>query len=130
MTSILTFLAFDFGLRRIGVATGQTITSTATSLGVVAARAGTPQWSQIAELIEEWQPDALVVGLPLNMDDSESDMSRLARNFADELQRRFDLAVHLTDERLSSREAEARGGARTDHDLAAKIIAETFLSQR
>ncbi len=130
MTSILTFLAFDFGLRRIGVATGQTVTSTATPLGIVDARAGTPRWSQIAELIEEWQPDALVVGLPLNMDDSESDMSRLARNFAEELERRFDLAVHLTDERLSSREAEARGGARTDHDLAAKIIAETFLSQR
>lgn len=130
MTSILTFLAFDFGLRQIGVATGQTVTSTATPLGIVDARAGTPRWSQIAELIEEWQPDALVVGLPLNMDDSESDMSRLARNFAMELERRFDLAVHLTDERLSSREAEARGGARTDHDLAAKIIAETFLSQR
>ena len=130
MTSTLTFLAFDFGLRQIGVATGQTVTSTATPLGIVDARAGTPQWSQIAKLIEEWQPDALVVGLPLNMDDSESDMSRLARNFAEELERRFDVAVHLTDERLSSREAEARGGARADHDLAAKIIAETFLSQR
>ena len=130
MISLRTFLAFDFGLRQIGVATGQTVTSTATALGVVDARAGAPQWHQIDKLIEEWQPDALVVGLPLNMDDSESEMSGLAREFADELRGRFGLAVHLADERLSSREAQARGGARTDHDLAAKIIAETFLSQR
>lgn len=124
-----TILAFDYGLRQIGVATGQTLTRSSTPLEVIPAKNGQPQWDRVAALIEQWRPDALVVGLPLNMDGTESDMCALARGFASELETRFAVPVHLTDERLSSREARARGGTREDHDLAAKIIAETFLAE-
>ncbi len=126
---IRTFLAFDFGLRHIGVATAQTLTTTSTPLAILSAKCGTPDWDQIAALLAEWLPDALVVGLPLNMDGSESDMSARARKFANRLEGRFGLAVHMADERLSSREARWRSGAERDHALAAKIIAETFLDR-
>ena len=134
---IHTFLAFDFGLRHIGVATAQTRTATSTPLAVLRAKSGVPDWNQIAALIEEWQPAAMVVGLPLNMDGTESDMSARARKFAHRLEGRFRLAVHLVDERLSSHEARLRGGAQRggaqrngpqrNDALAAKVIAETFL---
>lgn len=127
-TATRTYLAFDFGLRAIGVATAQALTGTSTPLGIVNAKAGVPDWEQIASLLEEWRPDALIVGLPLNMDGSESDMSARARKFAARLEGRFSLPVHMADERLSSREATARSGNRRDHALAAKIIAEGFLS--
>ena len=80
-------LAFDFGLRHIGVAVGQSVTKTASPLTTLNANQGTPKWSEVSTVIEEWQPATLLVGLPLNMDDSESEMSGLARAFADKLAR-------------------------------------------
>ena len=102
-----TALGFDFGLKRIGAAVGQTVTGSASPLGVVAMRSGEPDWQAIAGLVREWRPGALIVGLPYNMDLSEQDMTHKARHFAEQLAERFPLPVHTVDERLSSREAEA-----------------------
>ena len=103
-----TALGFDFGLKRIGVAVGQSVTGSASPLGVAVVRGGEPDWAAIGRLIVEWRPASLVVGLPYNMDLSEQEMTGHARRFADELAQRFPLPVHTVDERLSSREAEAQ----------------------
>lgn len=102
-----TALGFDFGLKRIGVAVGQSVTKNASPLGVIAARNGEPDWSALERLVREWRPAALVVGLPYNMDLSEQDMTHRARQFSQQLAERFPLPVHTVDERLSSREAES-----------------------
>ena len=103
-----TIISFDFGLKRIGVAVGQTVTRSAAPLGVVTPRNGEPDWTAIGRLVAEWQPAALVVGLPYNMDLSEQEMTGHARRFAEGLAARFPLPVHTVDERLSSKEAEAQ----------------------
>jgi putative Holliday junction resolvase len=124
-----TVLAFDFGLRNIGVATGQVITCTATELATLRARDGVPDWTTVAELIDEWRPDLLLVGLPLNMDDTKSEMAERAERFAKQLARRFEREVELVDERLTS--FEARGLSRdvdAQHAIAARLIAETYLN--
>ena len=99
-------LGFDFGLRQIGVAVGETHTGSARPLTIIKANEGQPDWSVLGRLLDEWQPAYLVVGLPLNMDGSESDMSARARKFANRLHGRFGCRVELHDERLSSREAK------------------------
>ncbi|HEV2332536.1 MAG TPA: Holliday junction resolvase RuvX [Gammaproteobacteria bacterium] len=102
-----TVFGFDFGLKRIGVAVGQSVTKSASPLGVVAVRDGEPDWEALGRMVREWRPAALVVGLPYNMDLSEQEMTHKARHFAQDLAERFPLPVHTVDERLSSREAEA-----------------------
>lgn len=102
-----TVLGFDFGLKRIGVAVGQSVTKSASPLGIVSVRDGEPDWEALGRLVREWHPAALVVGLPYNMDLSEQEMTHKARHFAQDLAERFPLPVHTVDERLSSREAEA-----------------------
>lgn len=101
-----TLLGFDFGSRRIGVAVGQRITGTASALTTLTARDGQPDWSEIEKLIATWQPDALVVGLPLALDGSHSDTTRAAERFARRLHGRFQLPAYMHDERLSSHAAE------------------------
>ncbi len=128
-----TLLAFDFGLKRIGVAVGQTQTRSANPLETVAVRQARPDWSAIARLIETWAPDSLVVGLPLNMDGSDQEMTHRARRFGRQLEGRFALPVHLVDERLSTREARTRlelaGRGGEDADAtAAQIILEDWFS--
>ncbi len=105
LDALQTVLGFDFGLKRIGVATGQRITATAAPLNPLAARDGIPDWIKIEAVVKEWRPHALLVGLPLNMDDSESELSHLARKFARRLAGRFQLPVFMVDERLTSRAA-------------------------
>lgn len=104
----ITLLGFDYGLRRIGVAVGQTLTGTATPLPALNARDGAPDWNNITRLIEEWRPAALLVGVPYNMDDSRQEMTGRAERFGRQLGGRFNLPVHAVDERLSSHEAEER----------------------
>ena len=101
-------IGFDYGLAQIGVAVGQTQTQTGRPLQVIKAKDGIPNWQTISDLLKEWQPAILVVGLPLNMDETESDMAVRARKFANRLHGRFGLRVALQDERLSSREARSR----------------------
>lgn len=127
----LTVLGFDYGLRYIGVAVGQTITGTATPVGTVERRGTHPDWDALGQLIATWQPHAFVVGDPLNMDGTEQTMTRAARRFARQLEGRFHLTTHLSDERLSTFEARERLGERKytgrDHPIAAQVILETWL---
>lgn len=99
-------MAFDYGLRRIGVAVGNTRSGTAQALTTLAARDGVPDWQQLRQAIDEWRPQVAVVGIPLGMDDSRSPITGRAEAFATELAGRFGLEVVRVDERLSSREAE------------------------
>ena len=131
-------LGFDFGLRRIGVAVGQTATHTASRLETV-SHGREPDWTAIARLVKEWKPATLLVGLPLGPDGEETDMSKAARRFGAALQKRFFLEVAYADERLSSRAAEDRfvemrasGRARRKDAnqldaMAAQIILENWL---
>ncbi len=134
-----TIVAFDYGRRRIGIATGQTITGSAGPLGTVANGPSGPDFERIGRLVHEWRPDRLVVGLPLGLDGNDSDMSLEAKAFARELAR-FELPVELVDERHTSAEAGAelksarqsggRGRVRKeDIDAAAAVlIAERYLA--
>jgi putative Holliday junction resolvase len=99
-------LAFDYGTRRIGVAAGDTLTRTARPLAVLEVRGGLP-WGAIDRLVVDYTPTQLVVGLPYNMDGTETGMTAPARDFSLALEARLHIPVHLIDERLSSREAEA-----------------------
>ena len=99
-------IGFDFGLKRIGLATGQTITGTASPLITLQAVNQKPDWENIATQIRQWKPDALIVGIPYQPDGGESDITRAARNFSRKLEQRFNLPVYTIDESLSSYEAE------------------------
>lgn len=103
-----TLLGFDYGTKSIGVAVGQEITASARPLLALKANDGIPNWEQIATLIKEWQPALLIIGLPLNMDGTEQDISRRARKFANRLHGRFGIPVELQDERLTTTDARAR----------------------
>lgn len=105
--SVKTLLGFDFGTKSIGVAVGQQLTGTARPLTALKARDGVPDWTLIGKLLQEWQPDLVVVGLPLNMDGTEQPLTARARKFANRLHGRFGVAVELSDERLSTVEARA-----------------------
>ncbi|MEJ2589879.1 MAG: Holliday junction resolvase RuvX [Candidatus Thiodiazotropha sp.] len=129
-----TLLGFDFGTRKIGVAVGQTLTGTATPLETLTLVRDKPDWARIAQLIAEWQPEALVVGLPLDVDDSETDATAPALRFSRQLEGRFRIKVHLADERFTSFEARDRLGHKAkrieEYDaVAAKLILETWLNE-
>jgi putative holliday junction resolvase len=119
------FLAFDYGTKRVGVASGNTLTHAATPMRTIAAE-GESRFAAIAALIEEWQPDALVVGVPFHPDGAAHDNTARARRFARQLHGRFHLVVHEVDERYSTTEAHAQGAADADAASAA-IILEQFL---
>ncbi|QLE84691.1 Holliday junction resolvase RuvX [Shewanella sp. Scap07] len=101
-------LGFDFGTKSIGVAIGQAITASARPLTSLKANDGIPKWEEIAALIEEWQPDIVVVGLPLNMDGTEQEMTQRARKFANRINGRFGIKIATQDERLTTADAKAR----------------------
>jgi len=101
-----TLLAFDFGLKRIGVAVGQNFTKTAQPLPLMKAENGAPKWDQVQSLIDEWQPTQLIVGLPVHMDGTEQEITKFAKRFGNRLNGRFNLPVIWVDERLTSYEAE------------------------
>jgi putative Holliday junction resolvase len=101
-------LGFDYGSKQIGVAVGQVITGQARELCILKAQNGVPDWQKVDALLREWQPDAIVVGLPLNMDGSPSEMSERAEKFARRLNGRFNLPVHTHDERLTTYEAKGQ----------------------
>ncbi|WP_461537326.1 Holliday junction resolvase RuvX [Spongorhabdus nitratireducens] len=130
-------MGFDFGTKNIGMAVGQLITRTANALPSIPARDGIPRWEQLEAIIEEWKVDAFVVGIPLNMDGTESDMSRRARKFGNRLNGRFRRPWYPADERLSSFEAKdwagklghsGHYGSNPIDNLAAQIILETWLN--
>jgi len=119
------YLAFDFGTLRVGVASGNTITRSAQPLRSVAAT-GTARFDAIGKLITEWQPDALVVGVPFHPDGAAHENTERARRFARQLHGRFKLTVHEVDERYTTTEALSKGASDLDA-AAAAIILEQFL---
>ena len=123
--AVLSFLAFDFGTRRTGVATGNSLLRQASPLTSVTAE-GEARFAPVAKLIAEWQPDALVVGVPWYPDGAPHDNTRRAQRFARQLKGRFKLPVHEVDERYSTTEALASGAADVDAASAA-VILDQFL---
>ena len=139
MPEARTLLAFDYGKQRIGIAVGQTLTSSVTPLTTLKAVKQKPDWGAIQRLIEEWQPDLLIVGLPLHMDGSEQQLTEEARRFGHKLKGRYNLPVEWMDERLTSHEAEEilrqQGGKmRSDKQdidkIAASLILQSWLTQQ
>ena len=130
-------IGFDFGLKYIGVALGQSLTGTARGIATLSALEGRPRWADVKKLLGAYQPKTAIVGLPLNMDGSESDMAARARVFAEQLERNTGLTVQVHDERLTSRaakhefeQAKALGRADTEHELAACLIVESWLAEQ
>ena len=137
----VTVLALDYGGQRLGLATGNTASGSATPRGFIEACDGHPDWSALDRAVREWEPDILVVGLPYNMDGSHSEMTREVIAFTKKIEHRYRLPVATVDERLTSAEArgilreQRRTGRRKrrvhkgDVDaFAATLIAETWLS--
>lgn len=118
-------LAFDFGLRRIGVACGDTLSRTASTLNIVPAGPAGPRWEILSSLISDWQPALLVVGVPYSVDGSQNAMTRAARSFANQLRLRYSLTVHMVDERYSSLEAAARLKEARESGLRKRRVAKT-----
>ena len=128
-------VAFDFGLRHIGVAVGQTITRTARGVATLNAHQGKPDWRALQALLDEYSPILAVVGLPLNMDDTRSEMAEAASRFAQQITKRCGLETQMHDERLSTRDArrsfadaKAMGIAASEHELAACLILESWFA--
>lgn len=125
-------LGFDFGTHKIGIAVGQLITATANPLTTLSYVKQKPDWNGIENIINEWKPDKLIVGLPMQMDDEEAEIAPRAKRFARQLEGRFHLPVEMIDERLTSREAGNRLGKKATRvtlvdSMAAKLILETWL---
>ncbi len=130
------YIGFDFGYKRIGVAVGQKLTGTASPLPTLQAKLGVPHWDLVETLLKQWRPMALVVGLPTCIDGSEQYTTAASKGFARQLRKRFQLPVHLVDERLSTIEARAhlfdQGGYRNIKSseidsIAACVILEQWL---
>jgi putative holliday junction resolvase len=119
------FIAFDFGTQRTGVAVGNRLTRTAQPVKTIQAE-GDARFAPIAAVLKEWQPDALVVGVPRHSDGNAHDMTQRAQRFARQLSGRFNLPVYEVDERYSSVEAAAQGAKDLDAE-SARIILEQFL---
>ena len=141
MTSaaIRTVIGFDFGLKRIGLATGQTITGTASPLTTLNSAGQSPDWPGIESQIREWRPDALIVGIPYLLDGSASEMTRAAIEFSRELEQRFELPVFTIDESLSSYAAEeqlkqsmklAKHNKHEIDKMAAAVIVQSWLNSQ
>ena len=125
-----TLLCFDFGTKRIGVAVGQTLTDTATPLEIISVRNNRPDWERISALIKQWQPQALLVGNPLNIDGSRQLITTDADKFAGKLQGRYRLPVLRAEERLSTVEARTRQRNKQPIDhVAAQVILEGWLQE-
>ena len=133
----VTVMSFDYGTEKIGIAIGQSISSTAEPLTIIRAKDGIPNWSQITSLIESWRPNFFVVGLPYNLDGSDSKLLQRALKFAQRLNGRFNIPTFGIDERLSSKAAtekfktgNPRNSVRKEiDDVAAQIILETWFSE-
>lgn len=121
------FLAFDFGTKRVGVASGNTVIGRASALATIAAE-GDARFAKIEALIREWRPDALVVGVPRHPDGAPHDNTRRAERFARQLHGRFGLPVHEVDERYTTVEALSAGASDVDAASAA-VILDQYLNQ-
>lgn len=129
-------LGIDYGIKNIGFAYGQSLTQTAQALPALKAKDGIPRWEEIQKILAQWQPDIIVIGLPLNMDGSESEFCQRVRKFGNRLNGRFQAKIAYMDERLSShavKEEQKQHGHKGDYgknpidSLAAQLILEDWL---
>tara|TARA_B100000482_G_C12483673_1_gene249786 strand:+ start:225 stop:650 length:426 start_codon:yes stop_codon:yes gene_type:complete len=131
-------MAFDFGLKHIGIAIGQEITRTASTFYSINATEGHPDWTELDKIITEWKPNLFVVGDPFNMDGTRSKIQDLTDNFSSALNKRYDINIEKTDERLSSREAKERlenlqigtRDSSNKHSISAQVILEDWFRSK
>ena len=134
-TQAQTIMAFDFGTQKMGMAVGQALIESATPLALFPMKDGIPQWENLLKIIKQHQPQLFLVGLPLNMDDSESELSTRARKFAKRLRHQSNIRTLMVDERLTTREArdeldhyqaQGRGKKLAADSLAAALLIESW----
>ena len=131
-------MAFDFGIKHIGIAIGQEITKTASTFYSIKALEGQPDWNELDDIIDEWKPDLIVVGDPYNMDGSRSKIQDMSDRFSDALYKRYQIQLEKTDERLSSREANERlqnleigtKSSSNKHSISAQVILEDWFRSK
>ena len=131
-------MAFDFGIKHIGIAIGQEITKTASTFYSIKALDGQPDWNELDDIIHEWKPDLIVVGDPYNMDGSRSKIQDMSDRFSDALYKRYQIQLEKTDERLSSREANERlqnldigtKSSSNKHSISAQVILEDWFRSK
>ena len=131
-------MAFDFGIKHIGIAIGQEITKTASPFYSIKALEGQPDWNELDDIIHEWKPDLIVVGDPYNMDGSRSKIQDMSDRFSDALYKRYQIQLEKTDERLSSREANERlqnldigtKSSSNKHSISAQVILEDWFRSK
>lgn len=135
MPEAITIMAFDFGTQKMGMALGQSLIASATPLALFPMKDGIPNWDELLKIVKQHQPQLFLVGLPLNMDDSESDLSARSRKFARRLRHQTNIETWMIDERLTTREAreslghyQAKGQAKrlSADSLAAAILIENW----
>ena len=127
MNSII--MSFDFGIKRIGVAVGQRVTQTASGVAVVQAFDGIPNWDYLDKVVLDWQPERFIVGLPINMDGTNSEMSLKAHKFSRRISGRYNIKSEMFDERLTSFEARQHDKETNIDAIAAKLILESWLRE-
>ena len=131
-------MAFDFGIKHIGIAIGQEITKTASTFYSIKALEGQPDWNELDDIIHEWKPDLIVVGDPYNMDGSRSKIQDMSDRFSDALYKRYQIQLEKTDERISSREANERlqnldigtKSSSNKHSISAQVILEDWFRSK
>ncbi len=127
-------MAFDYGLRNIGIAIGQNITKSASTFYAIKAKEGLPDWVQLDSIIQEWEPSLFIVGDPFNMDGTKSEFQKKIVKFSEELKKRYEIELHMMDERLTTKEAIERIHNKPDgikdsankHSISAQIILEDW----
>ena len=127
-------MAFDYGLRNIGIAIGQNITKSAFTFYAIKAKEGVPDWVKLDSIIEEWEPGLFIVGDPFNMDGTKSEFQKKIAKFSKELKKRYEIELQMMDERLTTKEAKERIQDKPDgikdsinkHSIAAQIILEDW----
>ena len=127
-------MAFDYGLRNIGIAIGQNITKSASTFYVIKAKEGEPDWIKLDSIVKEWEPALFIVGDPFNMDGTRSEFQKRISQFSTELKNRYKVRLHMMDERLTTKEAKERmktasSGLKESankHSISAQIILEDW----
>ena len=127
-------MAFDFGLRNIGIAIGQSITKSASTFYAIKAKEGEPDWIKLDSIVKEWEPALFIVGDPFNMDGTRSEFQKRISQFSAELKNRYKIRLHMMDERLTTKEAKERiknevngiKGSSNKHSISAQIILEDW----
>ena len=127
-------MAFDYGLRNIGIAIGQNITKSASTFYAIKAKEGVPDWIKLDSIVEEWEPGLFIVGDPFNMDGTKSEFQKKITKFSTELKNRYEIQLQMIDERLTTKEAKDRILDKPDgiknsankHSISAQIILEDW----